>query len=80
MSRIEEIEARAEGLTDLCAEHLRQSIRHVQRNCDIECSEHGEGEDWDACKQPDRYDGGRIAKALADIPYLLAELRKRGLE
>jgi len=76
MSRLDEIEERAKGLTDLCEEYLRQIIRNAQRNCDIECNTHGDMEDWGACKQPDRYDGERMAQALADIPYLIAELRK----
>ena len=71
------IQARAEGLTDLCAEHLRQSIRHVQRNCDLDCNIHEDENTWDDCKQPDRYDGDRMAAALADIPALLAMVRER---
>jgi phage gp36-like protein len=69
--RLDAIQKRAEGLTDLCAEHLRQSIRHVQRNCDIDCNVHEDEAEWDACKQPDRYDGDRMAAALADVPFLL---------
>lgn len=64
--------ADSEGLTDLCPEHLRQSIRHVQRNCDIDCTDHEDATSWDACKQPDRYSGDRMARALATIPKLLA--------
>ena len=66
------IKASSEGLTDLCAEHLRQSIRHVQRNCDIDCNTHEDEPTWDDCKQPDRYDGERMAVALAGIPRLIA--------
>lgn len=66
------IKARTEGLTDLCPEHLRQSIRHVQRNCDIECNTHEDESTWDDCKQPDRYDGERMAGALADVARLVA--------
>ena len=75
--RLDAIEARSAGLTDLCAEYLRQSIRHVQRNCDIECNVHEDETQWDACKQPDRYDGDRIAAVLADIPGLLDLARKQ---
>ena len=64
------IKAEAEGLTDLCPEHLRQSIRHVQRNCDIECNEHPNGDPWCECHQPDRYDGERMAKSLGNIERL----------
>jgi hypothetical protein len=71
------IEARAQGLTDLCPEHLRQSIRHVQRNVDIDCNVHEDETTWDDCKQPDRYDGERMAAALADIPALLAMVREQ---
>lgn len=64
--------ARAEGLTDLCAEHLRQGIRHLNRNCHIECNVHSDVEDSDDCNQPDRHDGDRMAAALADLPTLFA--------
>lgn len=64
--------ARAEGLTDLCAEHLRQGIRHLNRNCHIECNVHEDTEDTDACKQPERHDGDRMAASLADLPRLFA--------
>ena len=64
------IKAEAKGLTDLCPEHLRQSIRHVQRNCDIECNEHPNGDHWLECHQPDRYDGERMAKSLGNIERL----------
>ena len=75
--RLDAIEARATDLTDLCAEHLRQSIRHVQRNCDIDCNVHEDETTWHACNQPDRYDGDRIAAVLADIPGLLDLARKQ---
>jgi hypothetical protein len=64
--------ARAEGLTDLCAEHLRQGIRHLNRNCHIECNVHEDVDEPDACKQPERHDGDRMAAALADLPKLFA--------
>jgi hypothetical protein len=64
------IKAGSAGLMDLCAEHLRQSIRHVQRNCDIDCNTHEDT--WDDCKQPERGDGERMAAALASIPRLTA--------
>jgi hypothetical protein len=76
-ARLDAIQARAEGLTNLCAEHLRQSIRHIQRNCDIDCNVHEDENTWDDCKQPDRYDGDRMAAALADIPTLLDLARKQ---
>lgn len=73
-TELDEIAKRSEGLTNLCPEYLRAGIRHLQRNCDMECFVHGD--DWEACEQPDRYDGERIAKALADIPWLLAEVER----
>lgn len=76
MSAVEEalapLKARVEGLTDLCAEHLRQGIRHLQRNCHIECNVHDDVEDTDDCKQPERHDGDRMAASLADLPRLFA--------
>ena len=74
MSRLDEIAKRAEGLTNLCPEYLRAGIRHLQRNCDMDCSVHDA--DWESCEQPDRYDGERMAKALADIPWLLNRVRE----
>jgi hypothetical protein len=66
------IKAEAKGLTDLCAEHLRQSIRHVQRNCDIDCNTHED--DYSECHQPERSDGERMAKSLGNIARLTAAL------
>jgi hypothetical protein len=64
--------ARAEGLTDLCAEHLRQGIRHLNRNCHIECNVHADTHETDTCKQPARHDGDRMAESLAGLPKLFA--------
>jgi len=75
--QIAAIEARAEGLTNLCAEHLRQSIRHVQRNVDIDCNVHEDEDTWGDCIQPLRHDGDRMAAVLADIPALLAMVREQ---
>lgn len=74
MSVLYDIRERAQGLTELCPEHLRQSIRHVQRNCDISCNVHDADPYDHDCKQPDRYDGDRMAAALADIPRLITAL------
>lgn len=76
-ARLDAIEARSQGLTDLCAEHLRQSIRHVQRNCDIDCNIHEDETTWDDCKRPEWGDGDRMAAVLADFPYLLTLARKQ---
>lgn len=75
--RLDAIEARSAGLTDLCAEHLRQSIRHVQRNCDIHCNIHEDEDTWHECSQPDRYDGDRMAAVLSDVPFLLDLARRQ---
>lgn len=76
MSAVEEalapMKTRSEGLTDLCAEHLRQGIRHLNRNCSIECNVHPDDDETDACNQPERHDGDRMATALADLPRLFA--------
>lgn len=64
------IREQAEDLTDLCPEYMSQGIRHLQRNCDLGCYTH----DDDDCNQPGRYDGERMANALASIPRLLAAL------
>ncbi|MEO3931384.1 hypothetical protein WMO79_01030 [Micrococcaceae bacterium Sec7.4] len=76
MNAVEEamapMRARSEGLTNLCAEYLRQGVRHLNRNCHIECNVHEDDEDTDACNQPERHDGDRMASALADLPTLFA--------
>ncbi|MCB5281115.1 hypothetical protein [Arthrobacter sp. ES1] len=68
---LDAMKARSEGLTDLCAEHLRQGIRHLQRNCHIECNVH-EDVETDACRHPAQGDGDRMAASLADLPRLFA--------
>lgn len=61
-----------------CPDWTYSAIRHVQRNCDIECSKHGDdaGED-DDCLSFGRYDGPYVAYANPDrIRRLIADLRE----
>lgn len=71
---LQPLKDRLAGFENLCPEYLRQSIRHVQRNCDIECNVHEDDAAWDACKQPDRYDGDRMAHALSKSAKLIAAI------
>lgn len=64
-----------------CSDWCYSAIRHVQRNCDIECGTHS-GTD-DECNQFGRYDGPYIAAACPDtIKQLIHTIRvqQRALE
>lgn len=54
-------ELAAKATTGICPDWIYSAVRHVARNCQIECS-HGEHQDWDQ-PQWDRY---------ADWPYIAA--------
>lgn len=62
-----------------CEDYCYEAIRHVQRNCDIECLEH---EDLDKCKSFGKYDGSFISKAPEIIDQLLRqnEILRKALE
>lgn len=70
---LEGIKTRAAGLTDLCPDYMARGIRHLARNCDLDCPTHGE-DGVETCQVPERGDGERLAKALADLPKLTAAL------
>lgn len=53
-----------------CKDYCYAAIRHVHRNCDIECLAH---EDLDKCKSFGRYDGSFISKAPQIIDQLLRQ-------
>ena len=53
-----------------CEDYCYEAIRHVSRNCDIECLAH---EDLDECKSFGRYDGSFISKAPEIIDQLLRQ-------
>lgn len=59
------------GDVNYCPAYLYQAVRHVQRNCEIECGEHGY-DDESNCVEPGRYDGTAMARLLAAVPALLA--------
>jgi hypothetical protein len=58
-----------------CRSFMYGAIRHVMRNCDIEC-DHGE-----PCPEgaPDRYDGEALADLRNAAPALIA-MARRGME
>jgi len=75
---LNELEKLAGGAAsgEWCRDWTYSAIRHVQRNCDIECGRHSSGED-DECQSFDRYDGPYIAYANPDrIRRLIADLRE----
>ena len=56
-----------------CPSYLQQGIRHLQRNCEVECGLHGDDATAD-CGEPGRYDGEAMANVLNSVPALVAEL------
>ncbi len=55
----------------LCESYMYEAIRHVMRNCDIECPEH-----CSECTTPNRHDGSRMARLLNAIPDLVNEIAR----
>jgi hypothetical protein len=53
----------------LCPHYLYDAIRHVTRNCDMECTEHGR----DCTDMPLRDSGANIAKLVNAVPMLIAQ-------
>lgn len=74
IARLDEKEALAkeESDPDWCPDYLHSAIRHVQRNCDIDCYAHDDPAGWSNCGQPDRYAGTFIADN--DPKYVLADI------
>lgn len=73
--RTEEIKGRLKAISPApwCKEYCYSAIRHVERNCDIECGEdHGD----EMCNRFGRYDGKAIAQFPEDIAFLLAEIER----
>ena len=72
-----EAECQNESAEMWCPGHLYQGVRHLQRNCDVECPTHeawGEDDRSEECIQPGRYAGPYIAlmspvigRAIADF-------------
>ena len=60
----------------VCAPLLQAEIRHIARNCDIECPEHGEDRDAACPGTFGRYDGEHVAVLLNALPDMLEELEK----
>lgn len=74
MSKLDEIKARSEGLTDLCEGYMARGIRHLQRNCELGCPTHAEEDETAACNEPGTYSGDRMAAVLRDHAKLVAAL------
>lgn len=71
MSRLDDIKGRAEKFANLCPDYMAQGIRHLERNCDLDC--HAEVQNpYHDCTRPDKYDGEDMAKALGDLAALVA--------
>ncbi|WP_344098580.1 hypothetical protein, partial [Nocardiopsis tropica] len=71
----------ANAATDgVCPDWTRLAVRHVARNCDLECPTHGE--DREECAQWDRYDDSShmtlwhpgVARLVADMLSCAADL------
>lgn len=77
--RLQEIKDRWANVTEPeCEDWWYQSVRHIQRNVDMDCGYeaadiYDEDEHY-SNKHPSRYDGRKYAHAGADIAYLLAAL------
>jgi hypothetical protein len=58
-----------------CPAYIYQAVRHVERNCDMECPEHAWGtEAENNCKTWGRFDGRYVA-AEANPVHALAEVK-----
>jgi hypothetical protein len=75
---LSDVEKRWEGKKKWCESYCYSAIRHVDRNCEIEC-DHSEGRDGltlDDCPGGfGRYDGPSIAHAPQDVAGLVAVVR-----
>ena len=71
MNRLGDIKHRAEKFANICPDYMYRAIRHLERNCDIDCAREERDENHD-CIRPDRYDGEAMAVALADLTALVA--------
>ena len=58
----------------LCETYLYEGIRHLERNCAVECDEEGHGYDSKLCNRPHKHDGARMAALINLIPDLLNEI------
>lgn len=66
----------------VCPELLYWEVRHVARDCDIECPTH----EWDTDAEAEcpgtfgRFDGSHVAALINAVPALLAELEAARVE
>jgi hypothetical protein len=70
----------AEATTDLagssepwCAEYAYAAWRHVERNCDIECQEHPDGDLEGHCHRPPRHAGYYLASWHPAVALAVAD-------
>ncbi len=79
-ARKAEIRARLDGLSKplrWCPSLTGAMVRHVARNCDIDCPQHDHNGKSDECPGAfGRYDGEFIAAAPNDVADLLAEVER----
>lgn len=79
-TRYEELErlAKEASQEQWCKDYCYSAIRHVERNCDIECLSHGEGEE---CSRGfGQYDGPYVAAACPETILSLLTEHKQALE
>jgi len=65
------IKASWDEVGQMCPPWMGSAIRHVVRNCDIDCQDHEDCEN-----RAGRYDGYAIATVFNAVPQLLAEIER----
>lgn len=60
------------GLGPWCEQYCYSALRHVNRNCEIDCPR----EDEHDCRSFSGYDGPAIARVVSASPALVAEVRR----
>ena len=56
----------------ICEDYAYQAIRHINRNCDMQCESHADGSE---CVEWDRYDGTALAVLWNEWPAILHALK-----
>lgn len=70
---LREMAGKAQSREPWCAEYTWSAVRHVQRNCEIECGLHGDVDDGQ-CSSFDMYDGRYVALMHPPVALALADL------
>lgn len=56
----------------ICEDYAYQAIRHINRNCDMQCESHADGSE---CVEWARYDGTALAVLWNEWPAILHALK-----